>query len=370
MIKFFQQKKNTKILRNMNNYFEKDSWVNGNITFQFEKKLKDFLNVNHNVISCNSGSDALLISLMLNKKPGKNIYLTTPISYIASASIPRFLNLQLIYIDVRKNNFLMCLDKLEEFLKSCPKKIKRKINGIINVELFGQTCNLDKLQKISKKHNLSLIGDCAQSIGTKFKNKSSISYYDYASTSFYPTKILSCYGDGGALFFKENYKKALLLKNNGHDLKDKSSCLKIGMNSRLDSLQAFVLLKEINQLKKTIFIKQKIFNFYQKLLTKNKFINKPIHFDKNIKSNNYIYPLLIKKKYRTKFLKSMKKKGIECKIFYTKLLSDNKLLKPIVKTDLTNAKKCLQQLFCLPSHENLKKKELIKIVNSFNKLKF
>ena len=370
MIKFFQQKKDIKILRNINNYFEKDSWVNGDATFQFEKKLRDFLNISHNVISCNSGSDALLISMMLNNKPGKNIYLTTPISYIASASIPKFLNLQLIYIDVEKNNFLMCLDKLEEFLKSCPIKIKRKINGIINVELFGQTCDLDKLQKISKKYNLTLIGDCAQSIGTKFKNKSSISYYDYASTSFYPTKILSCYGDGGAVFFRENYKKAFLLKNNGHDLKDKSSCLKIGMNSRLDSLQAYVLLKEINQLKKTILIKQKIFNFYRKLLAKNKVISSPINFNKNVKGNNYIFPLLIKKNYRSKFLNSMRKKGIECKLFYTKLLPANKLLKPIVKTDLTNAKKCSQQLICLPSHENLKKKQLDRIVNSFNKLKF
>ena len=370
MIKFFQQKKDVKILKDINNYFEKDIWVNGDVTFKFEKKLRDFLNISHNVISCNSGSDALLISMMLNNKPVKNIYLTTPISYIASASIPRFLNLQLIYIDVKKNNFLMCLDKLEEFLKTCPKKIKSKINGIINVELFGQTCDLDKLKKISKKYNLTLIGDCAQSLGTKFKNKSSISYYDYATTSFYPTKILSCYGDGGALFFKGNYKKALLLKNNGHDLMDKSSCLKIGMNSRLDSLQAFVLLKEINQLKKKILIKQKIFNFYKKLLSKSKVISKPISFHKNVKSNNYIYPLLIKKNYRSKFLNSMKKKGIECKMFYTKMLPANKLLKPVVKTDLANAKKCLQQLICLPSHENLKKKELIKIVNSFNKLKF
>ena len=83
-------------------------------------------------------------------------------------------------------------------------QIQKRLKGIINVELFGATCDLIKLKKIAYKNNLTLIGDCAQSLGTKFKNKSTISYYDYSFTSFYPTKVLSCYGDGGAVFLKKN----------------------------------------------------------------------------------------------------------------------------------------------------------------------
>ena len=91
-----------------------------------------------------------------------------------------------------------------------------------------------------------MIGDCAQSFGSKYNNKSTISYYDFATTSFYPTKILSCYGDGGAIFLEE-ITTIFRLKNNGHDLKNKSICHQIGINSRLDSIQALVLNDEITK---------------------------------------------------------------------------------------------------------------------------
>lgn len=370
MISFFQQKKDEKILNKINNYFNKDNWVNGNITFKLEKKIKNFLKIKHNVITCNSGSDALLISLLLNNKKKKNIYLTSPISYIATASIPKFLNLELIYIDVKKDNYLMCLDRLEDFLKNCPSRIRKRINGIINVELFGYTCDLDRLKKISKKYKLSLIGDCAQSFGSKYNNKSTINYYDYAATSFYPTKILSCYGDGGALFFKENYNNALRLKNNGHDLKNKSNCYQIGINSRLDSIQALVLNDEINKLKNKIILKNKIFNFYKKFIKTNTNLRFVDNFNKKIKSNNYIFALLINKNHRIKLMNYTKKNGIDCKLFYTKLLSDNKVLKPIYKTDLKNSIKCSKELVCLPSNEQLNKKQIKKIVKIINNLKF
>jgi len=370
MISFFEQKKDNKTIKKIINYFVNDTWVNGSITNEFEKKLKSFLKIDHNTITCNSGSDALLISLILNKNKERNIYLTTPISYIASASIPKFLNLELIYIDVKKDNFIMCIDALEDFLKNCPKKIKKRINGIINVELFGQTCDLVKLKKISSKYNLTLIGDCAQSLGTKFNNKSTINYYNYAITSFYPTKILSCYGDGGAIFFKENYSDVVLLKNNGHSLLDKSLCLKIGINSRLDSIQALVLNEKIHELKKIILKKKNIFHLYNKLIKENSLFSLPKDFNSSVKSNNYIYPLFINKNYRLRFLNYMKKNHIECKLFYKKLLPDNNVLKPIFKTNLKNSIKCSKELICLPSHENLKKKEIIKIANLINTLKF
>ena len=144
----------------------------------------------------------------------------------------------------------MCLKELEKFLNKCPIQIQKRLKGIINVELFGATCDLIKLKKIAYKNNLTLIGDCAQSLGTKFKNKSTISYYDYSFTSFYPTKVLSCYGDGGAVFLKKNLNKLNLLKNNGHSFKDKSTFKELGINSRLDSVQAYILNNKLKYLKR------------------------------------------------------------------------------------------------------------------------
>lgn len=366
MITIFEQDNNKKLLKEIYNKFENDKWVNGNIIKILEKNIKKFLKIKHSISTCNSGSDALMLALLLDKKKNKDIYLTTPISYIATSSIPKFLNLNLIYIDVESNNYLLSLDKLDNFLRHCPKKIIKRIRGIINVELFGQTCDLKKLRKISQKYKLSLIGDCAQSFGTYFKKKSTIAYYDYAITSFYPTKVFSCYGDGGAVFTKKKIKNLTLLKNNGHSEADKSTCKVLGINSRLDSLQGYILNKKLFKLKKILNKKKIISQFlFNKL---NKSFQIPV-FNKNINSNNYIFSLYIIPKLKKKFINFLKKNKIECKTFYSKLISSNKLLKPIYKTNLKNAEYSIKSLISIPSHENLSKAQLLRITNLINNFK-
>ncbi|MDC1224046.1 DegT/DnrJ/EryC1/StrS family aminotransferase [Pelagibacteraceae bacterium] len=366
MITIFNQDINKEILKNVYNEFKKDTWVNGKIVNTFENNIKRILNTKQSVSSCNSGSDALMLALLLDHKKNKDIYITTPISYLASSSIPRFLKLNLIYIDVESNNYLMSLNKLENFLKSCPYKIKKRIRGVINVELFGKTCDLDRLRRISKKFKLSLIGDCAQSLGTFYKNKSTVSYYDYAITSFYPTKILSCYGDGGAVFTKKNIKKLALLKNNGHTKFDKSICKIIGINSRLDSLQAYILNKKLPRLKSILKKKKKVAKFLFNKLHKD--YEMPI-FEKSVNSNNYVFSFYVIPKLKKRFLKIMNKNKIECKTFYQKLLSKNELLKPIYRTNLKNAEYCCKSLVSIPSHENLTNTQLLKITKLIKSFK-
>ena len=358
-INFFKQDFNKKILKNLYNKIRKDTWINGKAVKIFEKNLEKYLNTNKKVCTCNSGSDALLISLLLDKNSKKNIYLTTPLSYIASSSIAKFLKLELIYIDVAKDNYLLDLDQLEKFLFKAPKNIRSRIKGIINVEIFGKTNDLIKLKKIAKKYKLTLIGDCAQSFGTTFKNKSTVNYYDYSILSFYPTKILSCYGDGGALILNKNKNfKANLLKNNGHGTKDKENCKVLGVNSRLDSIQAFILnekLKKIDNKIKDRKINNKILDNIS-----HAFLKKPI-FNKNLISNGYIYSIYVNSNKRNAFIKYMNKNKIQCVVYYKKLLSKNHILKPLIKTDLTNALKCSKSLICLPNHNDLNKNQVTKI---------
>lgn len=366
MINIFKQDNNKHIFKDVFDKFKKDTWVNGNAVNTLEKNIKKFLKIGHSVSTCNSGSDALMLALLLDWKKDKDIYITTPISYLASSSIPKFLNLNLIYIDVESNNYLMSLDKLEIFLKNCPYKIKKRIRGVINVELFGKTCNLNKLRKISKQYKLSLIGDCAQSFGTLYRKKSTVSYYDYAITSFYPTKIFSCYGDGGAIFAKKKINKLALLKNNGHTKFNKSDCKVIGINSRLDSLQAHILNKKLPKLRAILNKKKLVSKFlYNRLFISHKKLN----FEKYINSNNYVYSFYIIPKARRRFLNFMNKNKIECKTFYQKLLSSNKLLKPVYKTNLKNAEYCCKSLISIPSHENLTNLQLLKITKLINSFK-
>ena len=364
MISIFQQDNSKKILNSIHNKFKKDKWVNGKIVKILENKIKNFLKTEHNVSSCNSGSDALMIALLLDREKKRDIYVTTPISYLATSSIPKFLNLNLIYIDVNKNNYLMDLEKLEKFLKNSPIKILNRIRGIINVELFGQTCNLDKLKEIAKKYKLSLIGDCAQSFGTLYKKKSTISFYDYAITSFYPTKIFSCYGDGGAVFAKKETEKLIYLKNNGHSETNKSICKVIGINSRLDSLQAYILDKKLLKLKTILNKRKLIFKYLFNSLNKKFHIPE---FDKNVRSNNYIFSLYVIPKFKKRILNFLNKNKIESKTFYQRLLGNNKLLKPIYKTNLKNAEYCCKSLISIPCHEKLTKNHLLKISKLLNK---
>ena len=158
-INFFYQDNDRKILSKIYKNFKKDQWVNGNIVKTFENNFKKKLNSNSNSCSCNSGTDALKLAILLDKDEKKDIYLTSPYSYIATASVVKFLKLNIIYMDVEKDNFLLDLNKIEAFLKKAPKKIKERIKGIIFVELFGNTTDLPRLKKIAKKNNLSLIGD-------------------------------------------------------------------------------------------------------------------------------------------------------------------------------------------------------------------
>lgn len=365
MINFFFQDNNFNYTKNLHNFFKRDMWVNGKIIEDFEKNIEKKFNLRLKACSCNSGSDALLIALKLDYEKNRDIYITTPISYIASSSIAKFLNLELIYIDVEKKSNLLDLDKLENFLKNCNRKIRKRIKGIINVEIFGYTNNLIKLRKISKKYNLSLVGDCSQSLGTYYKGKSSLDYYDYSVLSFYPTKILSAYGDAGMVFIKKSLKnKALLLKNNGHSIRNKSDCKILGINSRMDSLQAYILNNKLRNLNKVLKIKNK----YAKILRKNlpsKFTLPEI--DKNVKSNNYILSFYVKQKSVKKFIIYMQKNNIPCRIIYEKLLSENKVLRPIIKTNLPNASNCKKTLVSIPSHEKLNSKEFKFIIEKIKK---
>ncbi len=363
-INFYYQDRNSKILNKINKVFSKDKWVNGSIIDDLEIKLKKYLRTNKSVCTCNSGTDALQLALLLDKHKEKNIYLTTPFSYISSSSMAKHLGLELIYIDIHKDNFLLDLDKLENFLNTCPIKIKKKLKGIINVEIFGSTNNLIKLKKISKKYNLSLIGDCAQSFGTEYNKKKTINYYDYSALSFYPTKILSCYGDGGALILnKSELKKANLIKNNGHSKVDKENCKLIGINSRLDTIQAYILLSKLNFINKILDQRSKNNIFLKNTITNLKY---PI-FDKKVTQNNYIFSAYIEPKLRKKFIIHMKKNKIECLTIYKKLLNKNFCLKPYLKTNLKNANYASKSLVCIPNHEKLNLKKMKKIVSKINR---
>jgi UDP-2-acetamido-2-deoxy-ribo-hexuluronate aminotransferase len=205
---------------------------------QFEKDLQEALNVNH-VIACANGTDALQIAMMaLDLKPGDEVLLPV-FTYVATAEVIALLGLTPVMIDVDPDTFCIDVDLIES-------KISKKAKAIVPVHLFGQCANMDEILRIAEKHKLFVIEDTAQAIGAKytFKDGSVMGagcMGTIGTTSFFPSKNLGCYGDGGALMTNDDAlaAKVRMICNHGQTVQYMHDV--IGVNSRLDSIQAAVL---------------------------------------------------------------------------------------------------------------------------------
>ena len=214
------------------------TFINGPTVKSFQNNLEAYLNVKH-VIPCANGTDALQIAMMaLDLKPGDEV-ITTNFTFAATVEVIALLNLKPVLVDVDLNTFNIDVDKLEKVINS-------KTKAIVPVHLFGQSANMEKIMLIAKEFNLFVIEDNAQAIGAEYQFKSGLKLKtgtigDIGTTSFFPSKNLGCFGDGGALFTNNDglAKKIRGIVNHGmyeryhHDV--------VGVNSRLDSVQAAVL---------------------------------------------------------------------------------------------------------------------------------
>lgn len=232
-------------------------FINGPEVEELEKRCANYVGTKY-AISVASGTDALLLSLIgLGIKKGDYV-ITTPFTFIASAEVISLVGAIPLFVDISSDTYNIDAKKLEEFLKNPmnPKTRQRifsgSIKGIIAVNLFGNPADYDKIVEIADKNNLFILEDAAQSFGAEYKGKKSCSLGDISATSFFPTKPLGCYGDGGMIFTnsEELSKKIILLKNHGQEKKYEHSI--IGTNSRLDSIQAAILLAKLDKFEEEI----------------------------------------------------------------------------------------------------------------------
>ena len=217
---------------------ESGQYINGPAVQEFSSNLAKYMSVKH-VIPCANGTDALQVALMaLELNPGDEI-ITTDFTFAATVEVIALLNLKPILIDVDLETFNIDCDKLVN-------AIGPKTKAIVPVHLFGQPADMEKIMQISKEHNLYVIEDNAQAIGAKYQFKSGIkkkvgTIGDIGTTSFFPSKNLGCFGDGGALFTNND---ELAIKIRGivnHGMYKRYHHDVVGVNSRLDSVQAAIL---------------------------------------------------------------------------------------------------------------------------------
>lgn len=221
---------------------------------ELEGELAQFVGVNH-CIACSSGTDALLLSLMaLDVGPGDEV-ITTPFTFIATAETIAFLGARPVFVDIDTRTYNLDPAGIEE-------KITPRTRGIVAVSLYGQCSDMDAIKDIAARHGLFVIEDGAQSFGATYKGKRSCSLSDVGITSFFPAKPLGCYGDGGAIFTDSGDLAEKLMALRNHGQMERYKHRHIGINGRLDALQAAILLVKLPHFQEEIRMRQEAAHYY------------------------------------------------------------------------------------------------------------
>lgn len=291
---------------------ESSCFINGPQVSKFAERLAKYLHVNH-VIPCANGTDALQIALMaLNLQPGEEVIVPS-FSYVAAAEAVALLGLKPVLVDVDARTFNMDVEKVEQ-------AISRMTKAIIPVHLFGQVCDMEPIMRIARKYNLYVIEDNAQSIGANyiFRNEESQragTIGHIGTTSFFPTKPLACYGDGGALMTndEELAKRIQMIASHGQEKKYYNKY--IGCNSRLDTIQAAILNVKLRYVDQFMQARVKIAKHYNDAFKFIPYIILP--YKPGYTTHIYHqYTIQVKNGKRNALQAYLKQKGIPTMIYY------------------------------------------------------
>ncbi len=218
---------------------ESGAYINGPEVKELESQLAKYVGCDY-ALTCASGTDALIIPMMaLGIQPGDEV-ITTPFSFIATVETIMLLGAKPVFVDIERDTFNLDTNALEAAITS-------KTKGIIPVSLYGQTCDMEKLNAIAQKHQLWVLEDAAQSFGATFKGKKSGNLSTVAATSFYPAKPLGCYGDGGAIFLNDEKTYKIMKEIREHGSESRYFHTRLGINGRLDTIQCAILISKLSR---------------------------------------------------------------------------------------------------------------------------
>lgn len=322
---------------------ESSVYIMGPNVKKLEKDIAEFTGVKHG-IGVGNGTDALLLALeAIGIKPGDEV-ITSPFTFFASAETTSVLGATPVFADILPDT--LCINPEE--IEKC---ITEKTKAIIPVHIFGQMCDMDKIMEIAKKHNLYVIEDCAQAIGAEYKGKRAGSIGDIGTYSFFPTKNLGGYGDGGMVVTNndEIADKVRLLR--AHGSKEKYTYIDIGHNSRLDEIQAAILnvkFKYIQQWNNERNRKAKIYN----QLLRDVDVVTPTEREEN----KHIYHMYVIQSYkRDEIIKFLKENGISTGIYYPSPVHLQQVYKSLgyKKGDLPVAEDACRKTFALPLYPEI-----------------
>ncbi|PWJ95476.1 dTDP-4-amino-4,6-dideoxygalactose transaminase [Oceanotoga teriensis] len=357
------------VLESLDNIFSSGKVILGENVKKLESDLSKKIESKY-ACGVANGSDALLIALhALDIKNGDYV-ITTPFTFFATASSITRNNATPIFVDVEEKYYNIDLEKVETILKTHPEK--EKIKAIIPVHLFGKTLDMEKLKYLKNKYNIKIIEDCAQSIGSIWKSKDGNKIYsgtvgDFGTTSFFPTKNLGGYGDGGMIFTQEENLQKRVKKLRVHGAAKKYFHDEIGYNSRLDEVQAAILNIKLNMLDEFTEKRIEKAKRYDQLFKDLNLTDKIIYPDYiNDKTHVYHqYVITLKKGNRNELAQYLSKNGIGNSKYYPECLHRQKCFEYLgYKTgDFPIAEKATENTIAIPIFPELTDEEQEYIVN-------
>lgn len=335
---------------------EQTAFINGSYVSEFSRNLQNYLSVKH-VIPCANGTDALQIAMMaLELQPGDEV-ITTPFTFIATAEVISLLKLKPVFVDADEKTFNINADLIEQ-------AITDKTKVILPVHLFGQSADMEKILNLAQKYNLFIIEDNCQAIGADFrfsdgKIQKLGTIGHIGCTSFFPSKNLGCFGDGGALFTNDDYlaDKMKMIVNHGmkiryyHDI--------IGVNSRLDTIQAAILNIKLKYLDNYISARQKAADYYNTYFSVHPNIEIP-YLAAYSTHVFHQYTLKIKNADRNGLQKYLNDHGVPAMIYYPVPLHLQKAFQNFgfVKGMLPVSEQLSEMVLSLPMHTELDEEQL------------
>ncbi len=327
------------------------AFINGPQVKEFAKQLEEYSGAKH-VITCANGTDALQIALMaLDLKPGDEV-IVPAFTYVASAEVIGLLGLTPVMVDVDPKSFNVTAENIKA-------AITDKTKAIIPVHLFGQSCDMEPIMQLAKEHNLYVIEDNAQAIGAVYTfsdgtKKHTATIGHIGCTSFFPSKNLGCYGDGGAIFTNDDAlaEKLRMIANHGQKVKYHHSV--IGCNSRLDTIQAVILSAKLPHLDEYCRARKAAADYYSANLKDVDGIEVP----EEIPSSTHVYhqyTLKVKNGKRDELKEFLASKGIPAMIYYPLPLQQQEAFKSITRAaqSLDIAQELADSVLSLPIHTEL-----------------
>lgn len=342
------------------------AFINGPDVKDFEKELAAYLDVKH-VIACANGTDALQIALMaLDIKPGDEV-ITSNFTFIATIEIIALLGAVPVLVDVNPNTFNIDTTQVA-------KAITPRTKAIIPVHLFGQCADMDSLVSLAHRHHIFVVEDTAQAIGATYISSSGQrrragTIGHIGCTSFFPSKNLGCYGDGGAMYTNDDSLAESLRIITNHGSKVKYHHLRLGVNSRLDTLQAAILRIKLRQLDNYCAARNKAAAYYDEQLKNIPQIQIPFRDKEHSDHVFHQYTLVVKDRHRDALKDYLQSKNIPSMIYYPVPfhLQEAFSYLPYKKGDFPVTEYLCEHVLSLPMHTELDEEQQQYVCNEIKK---